>query len=122
MKCEILQNQILNFCLVVKYLEANVKPQTLFPGNRVKDLETDVIHLVAKISNFLLVLNSSVNFAIYLSIDTKYHQPCAHRHHDQHPSLLSSIVLYHLRGACPTKSEIFQKRLDPIWCKGTITT
>ena len=43
----------------------------LWTGNGVKDLETDVIHLLAKTSNFLLVLNSSINFVIYLSIDTK---------------------------------------------------
>ena len=36
-----------------------------------EDLETDVIHLLVKISNLLLVLNSSINFVIYLSIDTK---------------------------------------------------
>ena len=44
---------------------------TFSAGNGVEDLETDVIHLLAKTSNFLLVLNSSINFVIYLSIDTK---------------------------------------------------
>ena len=44
---------------------------TFSAGKGVEDLETDVIHLLAKTSNFLLVLNSSINFVIYLSIDTK---------------------------------------------------